>query len=67
MMIIDPPVASYSPPAKILEWITQLESARRDPDAEPLDLMRIEYYLTTARGWLDKPRDASAAETGNAA
>lgn len=59
MMIIDRPVASYSPPAKILEWITQLESARADPDADPFDLVRIEHYLSMARGWLDKPRDTA--------
>jgi hypothetical protein len=67
MMIIDPPVASYSPRAKILDWITQLESALEDPDAEPFDLMRIEEYLETARGWIEKPQHPTPLESGTAA
>jgi hypothetical protein len=66
-MIIDPPVASYAPPAKILERITQLEAARNDPDAEPLDLVRIEHYLSMARGWLDRPHEATVTESGSGA
>jgi hypothetical protein len=66
MMIIDPPVASYSPRAKILDWITQLESALGDPDAEPFDLMRIEEYLETARGWVERPQDATPRGNGSA-
>jgi hypothetical protein len=67
MMIIDPPVASYSPRAKILDWITQLESAREDPDAEPFDLMRIEEYLEMARGWVGKPQRPTSQGNGSAA
>lgn len=67
MMIIDRPVASYSPPAKIPGWFTQLESARGDRDAEPSDLARIEHYLSMARGWLDTPHEATAPESGSAA
>jgi hypothetical protein len=67
MMIIDPPVASYSPPNKILEWITQLESARQDPDAEPFDLVQIDDYLNMARGWLGGTCETTAPESGSAA
>lgn len=64
MMIIDVPVASYSSPARIRDWIRQLELAREDKDAEPFDLMAIEEYLEMARGWLE---NGSAADSGSAA
>jgi hypothetical protein len=61
MMIFDVPVASYSPPDRIRDWIRQLELSRTDPEAEPFDLMRIEEYLEQARGWLDKRREDAAS------
>lgn len=60
MMIIDVPVASYSSPTRIREWIAELELAREDPDAEPFDLMRIEEYLVEARGWLETAQRGGA-------
>lgn len=65
MMIIDVPVASYSSPARIRDWIRQLELAREDEEAEPFDLMVIEDYLEMARGWLEGP--GAAADSGSAA
>ena len=67
MMIIDVPVAPFSPPAKIREWIQQLEASRTDPDAEPVDLSQIEDYIEMARGWLAKKDAARTLESGNAA
>ncbi|HEX8453371.1 MAG TPA: hypothetical protein VF647_14810 [Longimicrobium sp.] len=64
MMIIDVPVASYSEPSKIRAWIAELELARKDPDAEPFDLLRIEQYLARARGWLAKGEQQPSVETG---
>jgi len=61
VMIIDPPVASYSSPARIREWIKELELAREDEDAEPFDLVAIEDYLQMARGWLEKQREDAAS------
>ena len=63
MMIIDVPVAPYSPPEKIRTWISQLEHAREDPDADPFDLLRIEDYLTRARGWLAESREERTTES----
>jgi TorA maturation chaperone TorD len=67
MMVIDVPVASYSSPARIRDWIRQLELAREDEDAEPFDLMAINDYLEMARGWLENQGAAAAADTGSAA
>jgi hypothetical protein len=67
MMIIDVPVASYSSPARIRDWIRQLELAREDEDAEPFDLMVIEDYLEMARGWLENGGADLAADSGSAA
>lgn len=67
MMIIDVPVAPFSPPATIREWIRQLEASRTDPDAEPADLSRIEDYIEMARGWLAKKDAIRTLESGNAA
>jgi hypothetical protein len=67
MMIIDVPVAPFSPPAQIRDWIQQLEVARADPDAEPSDLGQIEDYIGMARGWLEKKDVRPALETGSAA
>jgi hypothetical protein len=67
MMIIDVPVAPFSAPAKIREWIQQLEAARADPDAEASDLVRIEDYIGMARGWLAKKHATPTVESGNAA
>lgn len=61
VMIIDVPVASYSSPARIREWIRELELAREDEDAEPFDLMVIEDYLKMARGWLEMRREDAAS------
>lgn len=61
VMIIDVPVASYSSPVRIREWIGQLELAREDEDAEAFDLMVIEDYLEMARGWLEKRREDAAS------
>jgi hypothetical protein len=62
MMIIDVPVASYSEPSRIRDWIRQLELAREDEDAEPFDLIVIEDYLETARGWLESAGPAAATD-----
>jgi hypothetical protein len=62
MMIIDVPVASYSEPSRIRDWIRQLELAREDKDAEPFDLMVIEDYLEMARGWLESARPVAATD-----
>ena len=67
MMIIDVPVASYSSPARIRDWIRQLELAREDEDAEPFDLVVIEDYLEMARGWLESALPAAATDSGSAA
>lgn len=67
MMLIDIPVASYSPPAEIREWIAQLESAKKDLEAEPFDLMRIEKYLARARGWLAAGAGDASDHRGSAA
>lgn len=67
MMIIDVPVAPYSSPARIQDWIRQLELARKDEDAEPFDLMVIEDYLEMARSWLESARPAAATDSGSAA
>lgn len=67
VMIIDLPVAPYSPPARIQEWIRQLELAREDPDAEPSDLVAIETYIDWAHEWLAKQdQDASVRRVGKA-
>jgi len=63
MMIIDVPVASYSEPSRIRDWIRQLELARKDEDAEPFDLMVIEDYLEMARGWLESASPAAATDS----
>jgi hypothetical protein len=63
MMIIDVPVASYSEPSRIRDWIRQLELARQDEDAEPFDLMVIEDYLEMARGWLESEGPAEATDS----
>lgn len=67
MMIIDVPVASYSSPARIRDWIRQLELAREDEDAEPFDLMVIDDYLEMARSWLENASAEAAADSGSAA
>ena len=67
VMIIDLPVAPYSPPARIQEWIEQLESARDDPDAEPSDLLAIETYIEWARSWLAKQNEDALARHESAA
>lgn len=66
-MIIDVPVAPFSPPAKIREWIQQLEASRTDPDADPVDLSQIEDYIEMARGWLEEKDADRVLESGNAA
>ena len=64
MMIIDVPVGPFSPPAKIHEWIRQLEASRNDSDAEPSDLISIDSYIEWAQGWL---AEGSNPDTGSAA
>lgn len=67
MIIVELPVAPYSPPAQIQAWIRELEAMRRSPHAEPYDLMLIEKYLVMAQGWLDDAKATRASESGSAA
>jgi hypothetical protein len=67
MLIVELPVAPYSPPARIREWIKELKAMRSSPHAEPYDLTLIEQYLVMAQGWLDEAQSSRGTESGSAA
>jgi hypothetical protein len=66
MLIVELPVAPYSPPAKIQEWITELKAMRKSPHAEPYDLWLIGEYLVMAQGWLEEAQPSLGTKSGSA-
>ena len=66
MLIVELPVAPYSSPARIREWIRELKAMCNSPHAEPYDLALIEQYLVMAQGWLEDAKATRIGESGSA-
>ena len=49
MLIIDPPIGSFSPPEEVRAWISELEEVRSRPGFDEEDHALIEQEIAAAR------------------